>query len=87
VSPTRTFAEQNDSGTFGSKQGAIPMIDLTEVQHELEEARKTRIRAQAAGRYLETMVARLQRSRQPWQWLDPESPLAWRLETGWAQAA
>jgi hypothetical protein len=63
------------------------MIDLMEVQQELKEARKTRRKAQAAGRYLETVVARLHRSRHPWQWLDPQSPLAGRLEQAWPRAA
>jgi hypothetical protein len=43
------------------------MIDATSFRHELEEARKIRMRAQAAGRYLDALVRHMNRTRKPWQ--------------------
>jgi hypothetical protein len=34
---------------------------------ELREARKIRLRAQAAGRYLDALVRHMNRTRKPWQ--------------------
>ena len=47
------------------------MIDRLEVEAELRQARRARIKAQAAGRHLEMLVRRLSRSRLAWQWVDP----------------
>jgi hypothetical protein len=43
------------------------MIDAKSFRLELEEARKVRIRAQAAGRYLDSLVRHMSRTRRPWQ--------------------
>ena len=43
------------------------MIDTNSIRHELEEARKIRLRAQAAGRYLDALVRHMNRTRKPWQ--------------------
>lgn len=43
------------------------MIDAKTYRLELEEARKVRMRAQAAGRYLDALVRHMNRTRKPWQ--------------------
>jgi hypothetical protein len=43
------------------------MIDAKSFRLELEEARRIRIKAQAAGRYLDTLVRHMHRTRRPWQ--------------------
>jgi hypothetical protein len=43
------------------------MIDAKSFHHELEEARRIRLKAQAAGRYLDALVRHMNRTRQPWQ--------------------
>ncbi len=73
------------------------MIDRLEVEAELREARRARIKAQAAGRHLEMLVRRLSRSRHPWQWVEPavlqrfESalphPYESKFATDWSAAA
>ncbi|HVY00530.1 MAG TPA: hypothetical protein VHA55_12160 [Pseudorhodoplanes sp.] len=53
------------------------MIDVQTFRRELYEARKIRLRAQAAGRYLEALVRHMNRTRRPWQVLacaDPALP-------------
>jgi hypothetical protein len=47
--------------------GASAMIDTRLIDQELREARKIRLRAQAAGRYLDALVRHMNRTRQPWQ--------------------
>lgn len=44
------------------------MLDSQTFQQELRAARKIRIRAQAAGRYLDGLVRSLHRNRCPWQY-------------------
>jgi hypothetical protein len=43
------------------------MIDAKTFREELQEARKIRLRAQAAGRYLDALVRHMNRTRRPWQ--------------------
>ncbi len=43
------------------------MIDVQAYRRELQEARKIRLRAQAAGRYLDALVRHMNRNRRPWQ--------------------
>jgi hypothetical protein len=43
------------------------MIDANSLRLELQEARKVRLRAQAAGRYLDALVRHMNRTRKPWQ--------------------
>jgi hypothetical protein len=43
------------------------MIDTRLFAQELHEARKIRLKAQAAGRYLDALVRHMNRTRKPWQ--------------------
>ncbi len=45
------------------------MIDAKAFALELQEARKIRLRAQAAGRYLDALVRHMNRTRRPWHHL------------------
>lgn len=45
------------------------MIDTRLFAQELHEARKIRLKAQAAGRYLDALVRHMNRTRKPWQHL------------------
>ena len=57
---TRTFAEQNDSGTVLTRLLEASMIDLKTLQNELEYARLARLDAEAAEREVEELIWQVQ---------------------------
>ena len=64
------------------------MIDRETVEAELRDARRARIKAQAAGRHLEMLVRRLSGSRLPWQWVEPAILQRFELaRRDWPEAA